>query len=41
MPAGEEKFVVISDLQGLKFKNLDVRGLLAAFNFMQVIFLHY
>lgn len=38
MPAGEEKFVVISDLQGLKFKNLDVRGLLAAFNFMQAYY---
>jgi hypothetical protein len=39
MPPGEEKFVVISDLKDLKYKNLDVRGLLAAFHFMQVGFL--
>ncbi|KAG0567364.1 hypothetical protein KC19_7G129700 [Ceratodon purpureus] len=38
MPPGEEKFVVISDLKDLKYKNLDVRGLLAAFNFMQAYY---
>jgi hypothetical protein len=38
MPPGEEKFVVISDLKDLKYKNLDVRGLLAAFHFMQAYY---
>lgn len=38
MPPGVEKFVVITDLKDLKLKNLDMRGLLAAFNFMQVTY---
>jgi len=38
MPPGVEKFVVISDLKDLKLKNLDVRGLLAAFHFMQAYY---
>jgi hypothetical protein len=38
MPPGVEKFVVISDLSDLKLKNLDVRGMLGAFHFMQAYY---
>uniref|UniRef100_A0A7I4ESF5 CRAL-TRIO domain-containing protein n=1 Tax=Physcomitrium patens TaxID=3218 RepID=A0A7I4ESF5_PHYPA len=38
MPPGEEKFIVISDLKDLKLKNLDFRGFISAFNFMQAYY---
>ncbi|EEF51683.1 aspartate semialdehyde dehydrogenase, putative [Ricinus communis] len=35
MPPGEEKFIVIGDLQGWGYANCDIRGCLAAISFMQ------
>lgn len=34
---GEETFTVILDLKGLALKNLDVRGWISTFDFLQVI----
>jgi hypothetical protein len=33
---GHEKFTVILDLKGLKYKNLDPRGWISIFDFLQV-----
>jgi hypothetical protein len=33
---GDEKFTVILDLKGLKYKNLDLRGWISTFDFLQV-----
>lgn len=36
MPAGQEKFVVISDLEGWGYSNTDIRGYIAALSILQV-----
>uniref|UniRef100_A0A7C9F419 CRAL-TRIO domain-containing protein n=1 Tax=Opuntia streptacantha TaxID=393608 RepID=A0A7C9F419_OPUST len=38
MPAGQEKFVSIGDLQGWGFSNSDIRGYLAALSILQIVF---
>lgn len=35
MPAGQEKFVVISDLEGWGYSNTDIRGYIAALSILQ------
>jgi len=38
LPAGEERFSMIADLKSVKFKNLDVRGWLAAYDCLQAYY---
>jgi hypothetical protein len=38
LPPGQEKFSIIADLKGVKFKNLDVRGWLAAYDCLQAYY---
>ncbi|KAJ3669418.1 hypothetical protein LUZ60_011368 [Juncus effusus] len=35
MPSGQEKFLCIADLQGLRYSNCDMRGVLAGLDIMQ------
>lgn len=38
LPPGQEKFVIIADLKGVGYKNLDVRGWLGAYDFVQAYY---
>lgn len=38
MPAGQEKFVIIGDLEGWGYSNSDMRAYLAALSILQVLY---
>lgn len=41
MPQGQEKFVVIGDLDGWGYSNSDLRGYLGALSILQVLCVFY